>query len=119
MIPKDFAGSYSAMSDDELLRLACDLNNLKAEARSALNGELQRRRLLQADIDAYSQHLLLTKSGELPGKQKFIARSFNGFGTGIYGKRDFRPDGSLPHNEMAYLFLDSRCAHPKQIGRAS
>jgi len=104
MTSEDFPKFYSAKDDDEILRLACDPDDLKSGMRFALNEELQRRRLSQADIEQYRQHLSLTKPGEMPGKQKFVARSYNGFGTAVYGKRDFWPDGSFISTKWLIFF---------------
>lgn len=45
----DFSIEYSQRSDDELLRLASERNTLTAEARAALDDELRRRNLTEAD----------------------------------------------------------------------
>jgi hypothetical protein len=91
----DYKKTYSEMSNDDVLNVAIDPTALQEEARVALADELNRRRLSESDIIEYRHHLALIKPGEFPGKEKFVARSFNGFGTSIYGKGDFWPDGSF------------------------
>ena len=45
----DLAGHYQSRTDEELLRLALDPEELTAEANAALNGELARRRINNAE----------------------------------------------------------------------
>jgi len=57
---QDFAEEYQSKTDDELLRLALDSEQLTPEARAALNDELARRRIdkneqLQAFIEQEEQ----------------------------------------------------------------
>lgn len=85
---------YSKMSDDEILHLACEGSGLREEARYALNGELKKRKLTEHEVSEYRQHLASIKPGVLAENQKYLTRSFMGYGTALYGKRDFHPDGS-------------------------
>jgi hypothetical protein len=99
----NYEATYSGMSDDEILRLACEESDLRDEARNALNGELKRRKLTEKDVSEYGQHLASIKPGEMSENQKFVARSFMGFGTSIYGKRDFHSDGSYTTTKWVTL----------------
>lgn len=98
----DFAARYSTMSDDEILGLACAPTDLKPEAHFAVESELQRRKLSQADIEGYRNHLIATKPSEVV---RPIAMSWNGFGTSIYGKCDFRPDGSFLTTKWIVIYF--------------
>jgi hypothetical protein len=100
----NFAETYSKMPRDELLGLAVVQHSLTDGARLALRAELKARQLSDSDVAEYEKYLSRTKPGELPGKEKFVARSFNGFGTAIYGKRDFLPDGSFVTTKWVVFF---------------
>jgi hypothetical protein len=100
----DYGETYARMSDDELLNAAANFHTLVPGARSALAVELERRKLTQEDIDEYQRYLATEKPGHLPGKKKYVAQSYNGFGTGIYGKRDFHPDGSFLTTQPGFPF---------------
>jgi hypothetical protein len=94
MTLENYELAYAGMSDDEILRLACEASTLTEEARRALTGELSKRKLTEKDVLEYGQHLASVKAGEMAENKKYLARSFLGFGTAIYGKRDFHWDGS-------------------------
>ncbi len=49
----NFAEAYQLLSDDEILRLAADRENLLEEARQVLDGELRRRGLTASSIAEY------------------------------------------------------------------
>jgi hypothetical protein len=100
----DYEATYSGMSDDEILHLACEASGLREEARSALNSELNKRNLTGRDVSEYGQRLASIKPGEMAENQKYLARSFMGFGTSLYGKRDFRSDGSYTTTKWVTLF---------------
>jgi hypothetical protein len=100
----DYEATYSGLSDDEILRLACEASELRDEALNALHGELKKRKLTERDISEYGQHLASIKPGEMVENQKYVARSFFGFGTSIYGKRDFHSDGSFITTKWVVLF---------------
>ena len=99
-----YAETYSKLSNDEILNLAAGINCLTEDARTVLFAELAVRKLSTAEIDEYKRYLSTVKPGQLPGKEQFVARSFNGFGTTIYGKRDFLDDGSYVTTKWAVLF---------------
>jgi hypothetical protein len=99
-----FSETYCNLSNDELLNLASDIDRLLQPARDALTTELERRQLSAMDVAAYKKHLAEIKPGDWIGKEQFVARSFNGFGTAIYGKRDFQPNGSFVTTKWVVLF---------------
>lgn len=104
MSAPNFAIIYPGMSDDEILYVACEASDLREEARETLNGELRKRKLTEKDISAYREHLASIRRGEMAANQKYVARSFLGVGTTIYGKRDFHSDGSYTTAKWATLF---------------
>jgi hypothetical protein len=99
-----YAEAYSKLSNDEILSLAADPNGLREDARSALIAEMAVRKLSTTDVEEYQRHLSTIKPGQMPGQEQFIARSFNGFGTAIYGKRDFLADGSYVTTKWVVFF---------------
>lgn len=100
----NFAETYSKFSDDELLNLAVDRHSLTEDARSALSVELAGRKLTESDVAERRDYLATVKPGRWLGTEEFVARSFNGFGTAIYGKRDFWPDNSFLTTKWIVLF---------------
>jgi hypothetical protein len=101
------AETYSKLSNDEILNLAVEIDSLTENGRTALLAELAARSISAVEIDEYKRYLSTVKPGELPGKEqkeRFVARSFNGFGTSIYGKRDFLADGSYVTTKWVVLF---------------
>lgn len=99
-----FSETYSKLSNDEILNLASDSDNLLQPARDALTAELERRGLSAAEVISYKKYLGEIKPGDWPGKERYVARSFNGFGTAIYGKRDFLQDGSFVTTKWIIFF---------------
>jgi hypothetical protein len=55
MNERSFSDEYSERSDDEILRLASDRDSLTEEGATALDAELRRRNLTQADQVKYQQ----------------------------------------------------------------
>jgi len=51
----DFRKQYEAMTDDELLNLARDSDQLSPEGRNSLDSELSRRGIGRDEIDEYNQ----------------------------------------------------------------
>lgn len=100
----NYRETYAGMSDDEILNVAATSQTLVPEARAALASELDKRKLTAADITDYQGYLATVKPGDWPGKKKYVGQSYNGFGTGIYGKRDFSPDGSFVTTQWIILF---------------
>jgi len=99
---ENFPQTYAAMSDDALLNIAIQAEQLLPEARSALIDELRRRNLSQSDVSAYAEHLndYIQRAAEtVPA-----SRSFRGFGTRFHGKRDFRSDGSFVSTKWVIIF---------------
>ncbi len=93
------------MSDDELLNVATDLASLEEHARTAITAELRRRKLSECNITQYRQDVAAFKPEDFWGKDKPIARSVNGCGTAIYGKRDFEADGSFVTTKWVVVFF--------------
>ena len=100
----NYRETYEKMSDDELLNVAASLSSLVPEAQSALSAELARRELSRKEIEEYQGYLDAAKPGEWPGKKRYVAQSYQGCGTGIYGKRDFQPDGSFVTTQWIVVF---------------
>jgi hypothetical protein len=118
----DYSDTYAKMSDDELLNVAANFGTLLPEGQSAITVELDRRNLTQEDIKKYQQHLATIKPGDFPGKETFVARSFKGFGTAIYGMREFWSDGSFIATKwVVFLWIPLipvRSMRLRKIGRA-
>ena len=104
MSTADYETTYSGLSDDEILRLACEVSGLREEARQTLDGQLKQRGLTEKDIFEYGQRLSSIKPGQMAENQKYIARSFIGFGTSIYGTCDFHSNGSFITTSWLTLF---------------
>lgn len=49
----DFDEQYRSMTDDELLNVARDSQDLTSEARNSLNSELSRRRISSGEVNKY------------------------------------------------------------------
>lgn len=81
--------AYSRLTDDQLLNLGSEQDSLRPESRMALLAELGRRGFDAQDVQKQAEeirrHTLEAK------RRKPLARTFNGFGTTTYGKRDFQP----------------------------
>ena len=90
------------MTDEQLLNLAQDRESLRPEAALAFNAELAKRELGQKEIEEQAE---LVQRGQLEDAQrKPLAQTFNGFGTQLYGKRSFEPDGSFVTTVWVVLF---------------
>lgn len=88
---------YQQLTDDELLHLAEDREQLTADALLALDGELYRRRLSVGDVDSYRTERAAAENTE---KLKRAARFYVsrvGLGMKFLGKanRVRDPSGSL------------------------
>lgn len=101
----EYQRTYTGMSNEELLNVAADVGSLEDDARIAIAGELSRRKLSERDIIQYRQDVAAFKPEDFWGKDKPIARSFNGCGTAIYGKRDFEADGSFVTTKWVVVFF--------------
>lgn len=115
-----YAEAYSRLSNDEILNLAADLNGLREDARSVLVAEMAVRKLSATDVEEYQRHLSTIKPGQMSGQEQFIGRSFNGFGTAIYGKLDFLANGSYITTKWIVFFwipiLPLKSMRVRQIG---
>lgn len=87
----DFIETYSRMSDDQLLNIARESEQLRPEALEALKSEMRSRRVKPDHVEEYRQHI---QSAEPPSEPALTTASRRGIGTALYGKRDFKADGS-------------------------
>ena len=98
----DYQDTYSRMTNDQLLNLAQEADQLTPPARLALDTELKKRKLGPAEIAEQVEYL---RSLEMEAaRRKLLAQTFNGFGTKIYGKRDFELDGSFLTTKWVVFF---------------
>lgn len=88
----EYQNTYGRMTDEQLLNLASDRASLLPDALVALDSELARRNFGQREIE---EQVECVRRGQLEDENaRPLARSFNGIGTSVYGKRSFQPDGS-------------------------
>lgn len=89
----EYESVYRLMTNEELLNLAKDSKALCAEAQVAFNSELVKRGLGPQEIEEQAE---CVRRGRIEdARQKPVAQTFNGLGTGLYGKRNIEPDGSF------------------------
>ena len=81
----NFAEAYQLLSDDEILRLAADRENLLEEARQVLDGELLRRGLTASSITEYQGDVEQAEMRQQLGNLPFILPY--GLGKRLFGKR--------------------------------
>lgn len=93
---------YSRVTNDQLLNLAQKAHELTPLAKVALNTELERRKLGPADVAEEAEYLLNIEIEA--ARREPLAQTLNGFGTKIYGKRDFEPDGSFLTTKWVVFF---------------
>jgi len=101
----EYQETYAAMSDDEILNVASDLASLEEHARIAITAELSQRQLSETDIIQYRQRVASFNPEDFWGKDEHIARSVNGCGTSLYGRRGFEPDGSFVTTKWIVVFF--------------
>ena len=89
---EDFHRIYAEMSEDELLHVAADMDQLRPEARDAIQVELRSRSLQSSDLVTYVADTAPPPPGP---KTKPLSRNFRGTGLIAYGRRAFRSDGSF------------------------
>lgn len=82
---KNFAIEYQALTDDEILLIAADRENLVDEARQAIDMEMHRRTLTSNDIGQYQAHIEKAKMQEQVGNLPFLVPY--GIGKILFGKR--------------------------------
>jgi len=98
---------YHHLTDDELLHIAEDRNNLTDEARLALDTELNSRKLTSADIDTYR----VGREEAEKADQLQRARTTYSFNRGItkefFGKANRRrdPSGAFEEYESTLWFV--------------
>jgi hypothetical protein len=72
MRSRDLAGTYQAKTDEELLRLAMELDQLTSEAQAHLTRELGRRGIRAEQVSSFREEENLCSSGT-PGQAENIA----------------------------------------------
>jgi len=88
-----YENTYRLMNNEQLLNLAQDRDSLCPEARVAFDSELAKQRLGQKQIDEQAE---CVRRGQIEDAQrKPLAKTYNGIGTSLYGKRNFGSDGSF------------------------
>ena len=98
----EYATTYGRMNDEQLLNVAKDRDSLCPEALVALKTELTRRNFGQLEIDQQAESVRQLRTDW--DNRGDLGRSFNGFGTSIYGKRNFQRDGSFTTTQWIILF---------------
>jgi hypothetical protein len=82
---KNFAIEYQTLTDDEVLRIAADRENLVDEARQAIDMEMHRRSLTANDMGQYQAHIEKTEMLLQVGNLPFLIPY--GIGKKLFGKR--------------------------------
>jgi hypothetical protein len=85
---------YGTLTDDELLNLAQERDQLTDEARVLLDSELTRRRLGSADVTSYREESASFEEAEELKRAKFTFSPSRGLGKRFYGKARRRRDPS-------------------------
>src|SRR5258708_2935186 len=98
----DYRTTYSRMSDDQLLNLATEADSLVPLAKAALKAEMEARKLGPQEIAEQVEHFRALRI-EVENR-KPLTQTHNGFGTKIYGKRDFESDGSFLTTKWIVFF---------------
>lgn len=75
---KNFAIEYQVLTDDEVLRIAADRENLVDEARQAIDMEMHRRNLTANDMGQYQAHIEKAAMQQQVGNLPFLVP----YGTG-------------------------------------
>jgi hypothetical protein len=103
----DFDEQYRSMTDDELLNVAEDSQDLTPEARNSLKGELARRRLGISEVSKYQ------KEQSDYTEEKFNPEAAYSFWPALGRVRDTIRDwkqyrhqtGEWPHRSIKFYFL--------------
>lgn len=90
----NFVQEYQALSDDEVLRLAADREDLLEEARQALDSELLRRGLKAADVIQYQSDVAKAEIQQDVANLPFLFHY--GMGKRLFGKLNYIVD---PHGK--------------------
>jgi hypothetical protein len=85
---------YENLTEDELLNLAQERDQLTDEARVMLDSELSRRRLGSADVKTYREESASFEDAEELKRAKFTFSPSRGLGKKFYGKANRRRDPS-------------------------
>lgn len=98
---------YQSLTDDEILHLAEQREQLTEDARLVLEGELQRRRLSSSDVDSYkTERVALENAYELKRLTRFYIRNV-GLGKKFLGKtnRHRDPSGDFEQYDSTLWFV--------------
>ena len=98
---------YQHLTDDEILHLAENRDQLTEDARLVLDGELHRRKLSSSDIDSYRTERVAAEEAE---KLKRLTRFYIhrvGLGKKFLGKTNRRrdPSGDFEHYDTTLWFV--------------
>ena len=101
---------YQNLTDDELLHVGTEREQLTEDARVALDGELARRRLSAAEIDAYKVEYVKTDKAEKLKIANQVGTNFTarrGVGKKFLGKANRRldPSGRFEEYESTQWFV--------------
>jgi len=96
---------YSHLTDDEVLHIAEESDELTAEARQDLELELHRRKLSPADVCTY--HAETHRLSEAPDPNLFTAHVSMPYGIGkkFFGKRNCSQDANFDEFDTTLWFV--------------
>jgi len=103
----DFGEQYRSMTDDELLNVARDSQDLTPEARNSLNGELSRRRISSGELSKYD-----TQSNDTKDKKFNLETAYSLWPTlrwireTVRDWKQYRHEtGEWPRRSIVFYFL--------------
>lgn len=92
-----FESHYEGLTNEELLQVAADREELVEEAAAALDVELQKRGLRQGQAQKFKRNLRRIKARDTVGRLGFGAR---GFGKQFLGMYNYAPDNVTQSEEF-------------------
>lgn len=104
----DFRKQYEAMTDEELLNLAMNSEQLIAEARTALDSELSRRGIGRGDVEEFGQERRTHKEDKKynPEAAYLLFPSLRGMRATLDDWRKYRRQtDEWPRRSIAFYFL--------------
>jgi hypothetical protein len=93
----DFQANYEQMTDDELLDIAADQQELVEDAARALAAEMQKRGLKQGQASKFRRNVERLKARDAVGR---IGISFRGYGKQFIGALNYAADESSGYEEF-------------------
>lgn len=101
---------YHNLTEDELLHIAGERDQLTADARSQLDAELVRRRISEAEILSYGVEFKAADEAERARAKRMISGSSfdrSGIGTRFFGKSNLQrdPSGSFEEYDSTKWFV--------------